>query len=107
MEYTRVLLICPPFTFVMLVSECLILSSVELGLPQCGDILLTKRYISNSEAEKQEGVGKRFGEINPTNYTPLLFQAVNFNIQSSNVTEAPGLQDKTNSAKTRSTIAFP
>jgi hypothetical protein len=84
----------PPCTFLILVSEYLILGSAEIYLAQCGDILLTNGCISSSEAEKEEGVGKRFGESNPTCCTPRRYQA-------------PGLRESTNSAKTRSTIAFP
>jgi hypothetical protein len=48
----------------ILVSEYLILSTVEIDLAQCGDILLTKRCIVSSEAGKEEGVGKRSEESN-------------------------------------------
>jgi hypothetical protein len=47
----------PPFTFLILVSDYLMLSSAEIYLAQCGDILPTNGCISSSEAEKEEGRG--------------------------------------------------
>jgi hypothetical protein len=64
-------------------------------LARSGDILLTNECISSSEAEKEEGVGKCSEKSNPhMSYGVLcVFISGNFDIQSSNVTEAPGLRE--------------
>jgi hypothetical protein len=62
-------------------------------LARSGDILLTNECISSSEAEKEEGVGKCSEKSNPHMSYFASLSAVNFDIQSSNVTEAPGLRE--------------
>ena len=95
MEYTFVLLIWPPITFSILVSEYLIQSSVEIVSHEAGTFYLQMSASLVPRLRKKRGWGSVLKKATPTCHTEYFasLSAVNFDIQSSNVTEAPGLRE--------------